>query len=288
MGTTCQRFGVQPAKAKQLMPIVATTLVIAAPGLAHASSLGAATYYNDVSAYNGPMSYYGSNSTSNPTGGIGLQGEPPDTPTGTYYTVGTSNNYTIPQLYVSMSTTGDAGASAEFKLVYNIEFLGPSGGTTSITVGAYAEASSPGAVPGVSGNSGAAAAYMTISNEYGQLASVSAFSQRPNGGRYETTFDQTVTFQNNSVYTVLMDANADADAYQDISGQSISDALIDPYFDLSNLPNGVTFLESDGIGNSLPNVAATPIPATLPLFATGLGALGLFGWRRKRKNAATA
>jgi hypothetical protein len=32
--------------------------------------------------------------------------------------------------------------------------------------------------------------------------------------------------------------------------------------------------------------AATPLPATLPLFATGLGALGLFGWRRKRKNAA--
>ncbi|MGD0420648.1 MAG: hypothetical protein ABSA68_13895 [Xanthobacteraceae bacterium] len=29
----------------------------------------------------------------------------------------------------------------------------------------------------------------------------------------------------------------------------------------------------------------TPLPATLPLFATGLGALGLFGWRRKRKAA---
>ena len=31
---------------------------------------------------------------------------------------------------------------------------------------------------------------------------------------------------------------------------------------------------------------ATPLPAALPLFATGLGALGLFGWRRKRKNVA--
>lgn len=28
---------------------------------------------------------------------------------------------------------------------------------------------------------------------------------------------------------------------------------------------------------------ATPLPTTLPLFATGLGALGLMGWRRKRK-----
>jgi hypothetical protein len=34
--------------------------------------------------------------------------------------------------------------------------------------------------------------------------------------------------------------------------------------------------------------AATPLPAALPLFATGLGALGLLGWRRKRKAAAIA
>jgi hypothetical protein len=35
-------------------------------------------------------------------------------------------------------------------------------------------------------------------------------------------------------------------------------------------------------------IAETPLPAALPLFATGLGALGLLGWRRKRKNAAIA
>src|SRR3974390_1894208 len=32
-----------------------------------------------------------------------------------------------------------------------------------------------------------------------------------------------------------------------------------------------------------PPVSSVPLPATLPLFATGLGALGLLGWRRKRK-----
>jgi hypothetical protein len=28
---------------------------------------------------------------------------------------------------------------------------------------------------------------------------------------------------------------------------------------------------------------AVPLPTALPLFATGLGALGLLGWRRKKK-----
>jgi hypothetical protein len=32
-----------------------------------------------------------------------------------------------------------------------------------------------------------------------------------------------------------------------------------------------------------PAASATPLPAALPLFASGLGGLGLLGWRRKRK-----
>ena len=39
---------------------------------------------------------------------------------------------------------------------------------------------------------------------------------------------------------------------------------------------------STGLGAWTP-VAETPLPAALPLFATGLGTLGLFGWRRKRR-----
>jgi hypothetical protein len=33
-------------------------------------------------------------------------------------------------------------------------------------------------------------------------------------------------------------------------------------------------------------IGTAPIPAALPLFATGLGGLGLIGWRRKRKTVA--
>jgi hypothetical protein len=39
------------------------------------------------------------------------------------------------------------------------------------------------------------------------------------------------------------------------------------------------------IGTATP--VTTPLPAALPLFAGGLGVLGLLGWRRKRKVAAT-
>jgi hypothetical protein len=35
-------------------------------------------------------------------------------------------------------------------------------------------------------------------------------------------------------------------------------------------------------------IETTPLPAALPLFATGLSAMGLLGWRRKRKAQATA
>jgi hypothetical protein len=45
-------------------------------------------------------------------------------------------------------------------------------------------------------------------------------------------------------------------------------------------PPTTAFLALDGTGVAAAN---TPIPTTLPLFATGLGALGLLGWFRKRK-----
>jgi hypothetical protein len=99
-------------------------------------------------------------------------------------------------------------------------------------------------------------------------------------GTKTTLFDQLVTFQDNVIYYVVMEASAQA-AYDHSAV-----AAVDPYFDLSNLPDGVTFLISNGIGNELPN--ATPIPAALPLFASGLGALCLLGWRRKKKAAALA
>jgi len=73
-----------------------------------------------------------------------------------------------------------------------------------------------------------------------------------------------------------------------------------------NVGNGPNVMATigDGIGaGGFANLSATPtftfvpspppppvipLPATLPLFASGLGALGLCGWRRKRRTQAVA
>lgn len=52
--------------------------------------------------------------------------------------------------------------------------------------------------------------------------------------------------------------------------------------------SGPRIAELDGFNTYLTqaSIPEVPVPAALPLFATGLGALGLLGWRRKRKQSA--
>jgi hypothetical protein len=59
----------------------------------------------------------------------------------------------------------------------------------------------------------------------------------------------------------------------------------------SSLPGGGAYIVGSSDGNVAcegssclaANAPATPLPAALPLFVSGLGAVGLLGWRRKRK-----
>ena len=55
--------------------------------------------------------------------------------------------------------------------------------------------------------------------------------------------------------------------------------------DFGTLGGTRNFSDSSVIGVATAT-SATPLPAALPLFAGGLGALGLLGWRRKRKQIA--
>jgi hypothetical protein len=90
-----------------------------------------------------------------------------------------------------------------------------------------------------------------------------------------------------NTYQVNLSAGAGA------FGQAGASALVDPhiFIDSPALALLYSIVLPDGVGNDLPpgfggSPVATPLPAALPLFASGLGALGLLGWRRKRKNAA--
>jgi len=84
----------------------------------------------------------------------------------------------------------------------------------------------------------------------------------------------------------------------DLSGTLFSSDSIPTLLDLSSFPSipGIGQLRLYfGNGNppgihalyvELTALSETPLPAAFPLFVTGLGALGLIGWRRKRKQAA--
>jgi len=66
-----------------------------------------------------------------------------------------------------------------------------------------------------------------------------------------------------------------------VTGSSPTAYLFGASDPVTGTSNGA--VQSDSI-----DFTPTPIPAAFPLFATGLGALGLVGWRRKRKSVTAA
>jgi hypothetical protein len=73
------------------------------------------------------------------------------------------------------------------------------------------------------------------------------------------------------------------------AGQLIQTTLAGPGF-CGNDPacQAIAAYQNSFVVTATAEVSATPLPAALPLFAGGLSALGLLGWRRKRKAAALA
>jgi hypothetical protein len=83
----------------------------------------------------------------------------------------------------------------------------------------------------------------------------------------------------------------------------VSGSAFDPIASVTGIdPNRVFLIDKDTLGINFAELsfsfgdsvhitfaeaAAVPIPAALPLFATGLGLMGLVGWRRKRRAPKT-
>jgi hypothetical protein len=63
-------------------------------------------------------------------------------------------------------------------------------------------------------------------------------------------------------------------------------SIVSGYADLSDAGFAIS-LEA-GTGSLIDPPSPTPLPTSLPLFATGLGVMGLLGWRGRRRNNAVA
>ena len=100
-------------------------------------------------------------------------------------------------------------------------------------------------------------------------------------------YDSTDTFFLGTVYPGYLSSSASIDPSL-LSGTATF---------TNNQTGGPAVLEIDFEGSGTSNSSApilasysltaeTPLPAALPLFATGLGALGLLGWRRRRNSVS--
>ena len=129
-------------------------------------------------------------------------------------------------------------------------------------------------------------AQLSITGDGQTLVNQSILLQNSNKPQtVSVSIDQTNMLVTNLAYNVSMVVGAEAIiafSTGDINMTGLSaSASIDPSFQLgSGAPGGYSIVFSDGIGDT---PSATPLPATLPLFAGGLGFVGYL--TRRKKNA---
>ena len=94
------------------------------------------------------------------------------------------------------------------------------------------------------------------------------------------------TFNGNSIFSVFSPTTNKTGGFlgwEGLDPTGLSETVYDQHSGSTSTVNGG--LADIFLGTPPPT---TPLPATIPLFATGLGAMGLLGWRRKRKAQTAA
>jgi hypothetical protein len=134
-------------------------------------------------------------------------------------------------------------------------------------------------------------AQLSITGDGQTLVNQSILLQNSNKPQtVSVNINQTNMLVTNLAYDVSMMVGAEAIiafSTGDINMTGLSaSASIDPSFQLgSGAPSGYSIVFSDGIGDT---PSATPLPATLPLFAGGLGFVGYLTRRKKHNSSALA
>jgi hypothetical protein len=118
-----------------------------------------------------------------------------------------------------------------------------------------------------------------------------AFGVSPPSGWFANA-SSTVTDNLGDTMSVFVNAGDNFGPHHEISGSAFFASIMPSVLNISTSSNATAFAGPVTVDYtitiSLPDgLVFTPLPAALPLFITGLGALGLLGWRRKRKAAAT-
>lgn len=196
---------------------------------------------------------------------------------GSYATVGSSNVAVGATGMTPGSLSGPFFGTASAELTYAIMFSGAAG-SIQVEVGASGGLQPDNNAQLYSGGYGTATLSIfgsapTVATNF--TTQEAAFN-RPDLYGVSQVFgiDQKYTFAANQVYYV--DLYADA-----FTSTGYVAAYVDPFF---VAPDGYSIILGPGVTNSPPGgVSATPLPAALPLFSSGLAAAGLIGWRRKRK-----
>jgi hypothetical protein len=147
------------------------------------------------------------------------------------------------------------------------------------------------------------------------INSIGSVSIISNTRRDTLTYTFTLNDRHNSLTEVFLDAGPGGTARHDLGSTTNSLGTFTDSFAAHGRRFSITFngtdvanstlglaeamygavlttkgLFGDGtpLGPQVPAGDPTPLPAAFPLFATGLGAVGLLGWRRKRKSVSTS
>ena len=104
-------------------------------------------------------------------------------------------------------------------------------------------------------------------------------------GFFKVSTTINVFINGNPFLTAVNTSSSNPDQYwQNFTGNFVATGPTTLAFISGDLPNDFVA----GLDNVSVTLASTttPLPAALPLFASGLGAMGFIGWRRKRKTKA--
>jgi hypothetical protein len=177
--------------------------------------------------------------------------------------------------------TVQSGANA---LTYDISASGggvvsiPGVGFQNLTVSGTVTVDASGNITGE--NISVVSAYPLYSFTFANLPSSDVVSAPTGGSNWVISFTAPLPALNFLELTL-----ANADPWANATSLALVPNVPNSYYDA--VVSGLGFSGSL-TGTLTADVGTTPLPAALPLFASGLAAAGLIGWRRKRKAAALA